>query len=699
MPDLVNQDKQALDWIVANPDDPRVSAAKFKLGVKEDHVQAWKFATENPDDGRSNIAKNKVFEHVANTRPAVDEQGVTGLDRFLIKNFVDNEPSIQTKYLERKGFDTRIVDGEVQMKRPEETNYKKIEPDGFDLWDVTDVVGDVLEGAADAFATGVKLIGLGSAPVTAGASIPATMGIGGAIATGLETGRQFLGKRLGLRDEINKSKITQAGLTGLIAPGVAKLAGLGFKGIGKGLRKVTGLDKVVLRPNVAEIKASAKKLGVKPTLGMLVDDRTIQQIEEGLRQKGGTLSGMMLRRQMKKNYIASVDVAESLFKGRSTGAESDVLNMARKELVEDYAEILRPSVAIYDKWEDVFKNVEIKPNIKQIQNKITKQISQTADLDARRSLALVRDEMLPNIKTLENLKEIRGVIREDMAGSLNPRLKGFFGDIHRSLTLERGNALKRAGRIWEAAHPGSGSKELADAAIEEIGIADKMYRAAANDLQQTVFAGGKPISGGLRGALNNYIEKNPGTKALNKIMDSSNPEKMHQLKRVFPNAFETMREAKIAQAYKTMDLSKEGITAIKAVKAIDKLDGASAHLLFGEGGVDKMNALKTVLRATGDRGLLGPSGTPEGAFWNMISIVQQAKSFGLARRLKATEKILLEKDIFSRLSRFLASPKAVAASVIGGRQQLGGQEDDTQFGLQLPTQALPQGLQLPQGAR
>ena len=306
MPAQVKQDKQALDWVINNPTDPRAPQITQKLGLAPQDVQAWDYANKNPDDGRSNLLKNKVFEKIAQSRPAADEQGASNLDRFLIKNLVDNEPKVQETYFKRKGFDTRIVDGEVEIKKPEDTVFSKIEPSGLDLWDVTDIAGDVLEGVADAVITSGKVLGALGAPFTGGGSLAAASAAGAGVSGGIETGRQFLGKRMGLRDEVNESKILQSAALGATIPGAAKVGGAALKKTSKGIswiaKKAAGMiddaGEVLLKPNAEAVKEAFKDIGGKATDGHIFKSKLVEEGQSALSKLSGTFGGMFDRRAL-----------------------------------------------------------------------------------------------------------------------------------------------------------------------------------------------------------------------------------------------------------------------------------------------------------------------------------------------------------------------------------------------------------------
>ena len=110
MPQAVSEDRQALDWLADNPNNPAAGEVMGVLGVDAEDVKAWTYAKQNPDDERNTALRNVVFEKVAAANPAVEEQGVGFLDRFMIKNLISENTDLQQKYLQKKVGTLRVMD-------------------------------------------------------------------------------------------------------------------------------------------------------------------------------------------------------------------------------------------------------------------------------------------------------------------------------------------------------------------------------------------------------------------------------------------------------------------------------------------------------------------------------------------------------------------------------------------------------------
>lgn len=150
---------------------------------------------------------------------------LTFADRAIVKNFASS-PQKGVAYLQQQhpNMKFRVVDGEIQARKPEEDRYRVLDPSGLDWQDVTDVVSDVGQGAAEAAGTvlggAAGLIG-GAAAGTPFAGVGAIPGAVAGTATGQAIGRgllggaseyakQGIGSALGIPDNVNH---TNAGIS------------------------------------------------------------------------------------------------------------------------------------------------------------------------------------------------------------------------------------------------------------------------------------------------------------------------------------------------------------------------------------------------------------------------------------------------------------------------------------------------------
>lgn len=151
-------------------------------------------------------------------------EGISFADRAIVKNF-SQSPEVSAQYLRQQNpdKDIQVHNGQLLVKDKGATEYNVVDPEGFDLEDITDVAYDVGSGIAEAVA------------------FPFTGSLGsGAIGAGSETLRQGIGNLAGLENDAAQTAQDAALVGGVSAtiPAVGKFLKPAIKGVansGKGL--------------------------------------------------------------------------------------------------------------------------------------------------------------------------------------------------------------------------------------------------------------------------------------------------------------------------------------------------------------------------------------------------------------------------------------------------------------------------------
>lgn len=150
--------------------------------------------------------------------PQVEEMhpDVSWADRATVKNFAQS-PEAGAAYLNQKGFETEIRDGNIYVRKPNERSFKALDPKGLDLQDVTDIAYDIPAGLLTGAATAAS--GIAGAAASGGvAALPAAAAGGAASSAGLEALRQKLGGFLGIPQEVSGRDVAVAGALGAASP-------------------------------------------------------------------------------------------------------------------------------------------------------------------------------------------------------------------------------------------------------------------------------------------------------------------------------------------------------------------------------------------------------------------------------------------------------------------------------------------------
>lgn len=652
-----------LDFIVANPEDQRSGAAMQKLGLTPQGINAWKAVRNNPEHPKATEVKNKVYDIIAANTPASQERGgVPFLDRFTVKNLLDREPELQQQYFVRKGFQTRIdpETKQLQVKKPGDPQYAAVDPEGFDLFDVFDVVGDVIEAGV----TGIA----GAAGGIAG-SLPGAIAGGAGAAAAFETGKQLLGKAVGARETLSPGQVAQAGLIGGAATGVMRGAGKALEGAGKALG--FGIGKAVPKKAAAEsIEEASKEIGAKATPGQLIDSELVQKLESSLHQSVGKVGGMGLRSQIKSNQKAAQETADMIVKKASQQTAFEVGEQSAKDFNRVISEKLAPAEAIYNKYEQLFRNTPLieKPNsaLESIDRALDKFEFDDEAVAAIKSFA----KKLDDVTTIDQLKKFRSAIGREQRSSQNEAVKQALGEIYQGTTGARSDALLKIAEF-------EGDSSIYNMAAKEIPEADRVYATVAREVQDVFGQRGRIIAGSPKAVAKKFFEKTPEINRINKIIATNDPAKIEKVKKAFPEAFERLREAKIDEIAKRSELKGE-VNPNKLAKIVDKLPQETRLLLFGKDAAKKAEALKIYLDSIPP--MLGPSGTPQGLeFLKTFNLISQATSVGRSQLLNMLSRAQFGRDLFSKTGRFLGTKEAVGAGAFGLRQVTPGNEQPPSF--------------------
>jgi len=675
MPDL-NQDRQALDWAVSNQHDPRASAVMQKLGVDKTDLQAWQYSAQNADDPRSTQIRNKIFDKVAAVNPAVQQQGVSFIERFAIKNLISEDTDLQQNYLRKKGYETRVVGDNVEVRRPGDQRFQVIDPSGLDLWDVTDIAGDALEAIAAGFATGAKVLGVVGAGPTGGAALLAGSALGGAATGGVEAARQGIGIATGLREKMDPGRVAQATVIGAAAPGVTKAAGGLFKYAGS---KVQGLARTAPKPEAEAIKKAAEEIGAKATPAQVIDSALVQKMESSLFQSRGKIGGIQLRAQIDKNIKATEETAKSIVKNASAKTGFEVGQEVETKLVSELANKLKPAEAIYQKYETQFARKAYKPDLTSVKNAIDDMKVDFKLNDDALKLISKFEEKLPMLNNLEDVKQFRTLVRDSYnpLDKANTRITTKLG---KDLTEVRSDTLKKLAEQ-------SDNPEFFKVAKKEIEQADKIYRGSIEEIESAILRPGQKVKFSPKKQVEDFLKKTPEIDRINKILKTNDPKKIEAVKKAFPEAFEVLRQGKIEEIAKRAEVNG-AINPKQLAKIITKMPPESANLIFGKDAVVKANALKTFLDEVPYK--LGPSGTTEAIeFWGLFNLIKQGTSMGRSAWLSSLKKLSEGKDPFTTAGKILTKEVKGfnipgAASVFGATTLQPPQRENRGLGLQLP---------------
>ena len=403
--------KKQLDFAAKNFDNPNDYVARDKAniwakdhGLTEKDIDMYRKAAWMPPKMANPIKNNvldKVFYKVASDFGGVEsyDTPLKWSERFGIKTLIDEDPDLQVRYLQKKGYKAGIdSNGNLVAGRPGEP-LNVVDPSGFDPADVTDLVGDYINMAMTGAATAAAALYTGPAAI---AAIPAA----GAAAGGLfETGKQAIAQAAGLREDYNIPRIAEKSAINAIFPLIPAIAG--------------GVYKPSPKANIAEIRAAGAEMGATPTAGQLTSSRDLQMIENARWNEPSTIFNVGLKNKVNKNIEATDQYAANLLENRLPISTTDAGAVVRDTISSGLKDKLSKAENLYDGVTKVLDKPGYSVNTKPLQAKImdlkaSKTYVNGAPSNPQTAAYLdSKLEDLQNVRTIGDLRKFNAEIRTD----------------------------------------------------------------------------------------------------------------------------------------------------------------------------------------------------------------------------------------------------------------------------------------------
>jgi len=639
---MASKDELALEWATrADPADQRYQAVKTKLGVDDKDIQAYKWAADNQQDMRAVRVKNMLFDKIANATPSADVQGVKVNERLVIKNLIDKEPEVQAEYLKRKGYQTRIIDGEVEAKQPGDINFKKIDPSGFDKWDVTDVISDIGEAVFSSMA-GTSTVVTGPGAIVAGPAAAA-----GASAA-YEAGKQTIAKIAGVRDEMAAQPIVESGILGGLGEAGGRLVSAAFKGISKGLGLAGAAAGIQKKAGTEAIEAASKEIGATPTAGMLTDSPLVSTLEENIYRRKGTLGGMGLRKTIEANKKAAKKTAETIVADASSKTSYEIGQEVAENVSSQLAGRIQPAIDIYEKYDGVFrmarpKKTEVEYIFENVADKYPFNEKAQGLIAKFKQIAVGEGAGETAVKNLDQLKQLRTEIGAAMSEETNKRTKQALGDIYKELTNLRTNTILKYAK--------GESEEFFKQVERDIFAADKLYAEGMRDAKRLIGGDvGDRMAGGAMQTIEEFMRDTNKATLVKDILKIGNPERVEFFKKSYPDIFKQLREGAIADIAERASIKGE-VDPAKLVKILKAIPKESRAMILGDAPEKKFQALRTYLDNIPS--IQNPSGTAAALdnskiynLWNQGRAIMQSIGYDMA------SNPMMGKDMFAKAGKF-----------------------------------------------
>jgi hypothetical protein len=650
--------KDSLDYAIDNFDNPAKSEqdvsskvlSKMNLGIADANSLRWakQRLETDPTDEDAIRARNQAFSKVASkysAMPAEGGEGASNWHRFVAKAIPEED---QARYLQSKyGKDNvrKFPTGGIQVRKPGDLNFTYLDPYGFDLMDLVDIIPEAVEYGASVFAEGgplkaaaeltknipyvgkaLKAPGMASAALIGGASDIVRQGI--SIAGG---GRETY-------DPLRTAQqaALAGGITGVLG-GVSKL----LPTVSKASSSAQELERMAMKPDANIIAQQAAEIGVKPTPGMLTKSLERQKLEDVAARSPKTLVGFLtgessLKKQIAKNHEAINQAAEDVLTKAtysSTGLTPELLKSKElgKEVIFPVAKDVKESILTVIKgkvtdakklYDELGKNLDRpgyainqQPTIDAI-NKLKREYK--FDDQAVSYLDKQLDK-LSEVGTIGDLKRYRTAVLGDSSRFMqDANLRRATTKIANSLDETRDQTFADLIQKYMAESEKNFTESMAKGVVpknqqstttamfikeqqDKLAQASKLWREANEEIASVMKRPKADLKGGITANLTKLVKTKPED-VFKKLLAENDVEKAEYLLDKYPKqyiqALKTSKSKKLQDIAQNLDYSqgRNKLPGFKTIELMKKLTNEDKNLLLGKDYQKKYDAIVTLYR-------------------------------------------------------------------------------------------------------
>lgn len=386
-----------------------------------------------------------------------------------------------------------------------------------------------------------------------------------------------------------------------------------------------------------EIAEASKKLGFEPTPGMLSNDMTLKGLESSLDQSP-SIGGLSVRsgksgtnqvRTGLKNAVEKYGVDASAM------SKVEVGDAVKSDMLEVLSQKHGPVSEKFNKIAESTNFIEVPEKSKEIAGKafLRQKPVALSPSSSWGQIAARYESDLKNIKSVDDVKQIRTLALEELRGTTNRNERKVLGYIAGRLEALEGVAIKRASSA-SAATPAQGAK-IGNDLIKELRTARKEFKGLMQPINEVAKDAGLRRPKSMKEFVN-AISEIPSDQLADKLFKTNNTKGLGLLKKEFPTSFDLIRKQKIGDIIERSSVKGE-INPSKLLKNLKAIGPEARELLFNSQDINQnVSALETVINALPDK--IGPSGTPQGEmFTKLLNVPFQGTELGRAATYKALQ--------------------------------------------------------------
>ena len=568
-------------------------------------------------------------------------------------SLIREEPELQVKALQNRGYEAKIENDNLVFKAPGERMFRPFTESFSES--AIQYAPEVVEAVISAIGTGSKVVN----PL-AGAAI------GGAGAGGVELAKQAAAAALGLREDVNLGRVGEQAALGATLPAAFKGLTSAIKPAGKFLAGKIGAPtagKVAkTSEEVAEIKGAFKEIGTVPTAGAISSDPTIRAIEGILTQLKATPAGMFTRARRANIDDAARATAEGIAArgGGRTAFESG--EAFKTDAMKAINERLKKAEELYSIFETKLGPAKISARFAPGEG--VRKFNQTLDAladkhkfadDALKLIGNVRAK-LDKVETISDLRALRTHVRKGLKTNASSEARHASSLIYDELTEFRNDQVKRLVNISKTflgdAEEALGGRAAAERALKE---ADKIYKSVAQDVEKALLAPGQKSKFSPRRTAREALAKVKGEDVAAKFLPSGDIGKVKAVKKLTQTGFDELKARRVTEAVeRSISKAKGGeglISPHRLGQIISKeFTPEVAKEVFGKNGVQKAKALEVIYENLPGQFNSSQSGVLNQIMGQSTSIINHLKGASLS----AIQEFMLFKGNITTAPLFVA---------------------------------------------
>jgi len=378
---------------------------------------------------------------------------------------------------------------------------------------------------------------------------------------------------------------------------------------------------------------AGRKLGIKPTEGMLSADFQKRNLEDSLANTPTGIGRLVGQQGRQVRQQLSTQTA-NLLKDRleSTAANYDAGNAVKQQIKEVLAQAYAPIKESYAQISSELKNVPMSEDgIKFAQNYWRRRLKNSPTFAGDSDMARIAQRyvsQLSNIRSVENLRLLGSQLKEEVAALKDQgQFVGELADLPAAIDRLAERELVKAA-IANTGRTAEG-RQLAASLLAQKRQTDSQYSQLV-DLFENLRKNAGLKSKDTFGTLDAALDEIPPEDLIRGLFDVKNINAIKFFQQRFPDAFETMRRHKLNEIFQKSKKSVAGedlefVDPKAFLKQVDSIPERLRVVLFGEKNASKIDPLATLVRSI--PGPLNPSGTSYGNdyienFWNPAANVR-----------------------------------------------------------------------------